>query len=252
MLQGILHSKGQDHFENLVFSAEEWSAPTMISAEEIRKRLEGFALCGRIIGRMKLIGLNYALTRNWIEEAAYTQLEYLPEEERQYRSDYVRIDPDTKFIRYAMIDEPLMIGFEDGDVFEIDTPQSPEFRMSMNCIPWDIKADVNCANTDADILFSPCIGQQIATVEVNTFMTDIDPMFGDASNAPPYQRELVSAIVLRFKNGEALRIAPWLDYCTVTCVNEIDEAMTIAFSELKEGLCNWEDLHPEDETLQGR
>ena len=252
MLQGALYSDGQDHFEDLVFSAREWSAPTMISAEEIRKRLESFALCGRRIKEMKLIGLNYALTRLRIEEEAYDQLEHLPEEERQYMSDYVRIDPGMQFVRYAMIDEPLLIGFEDGDVFEIDTPQSPEFRMSMSCIPWEINAGGSRANTNADILFSPCIGQRISAVEVNTFMTDMDPMLYCAFNEPPYRRELVSDILLRFENGGALRIGPSFDYCTVICVNEKNETMTISFSELQRGLCNREDLHPEDKTEQER
>ena len=248
MISNTIYSKGRDNFKGYTFSAREWSAPTMVSPKEIRERIDSFALCGRKIKRMRLIGLSYFHTRDWVEEAAYRQVEHLPEEERQRKSNYSTIDPTMQFSRYAQIDEPFLIEFEDGGIFEVDTPQDPEFRMSMNCIPWWIKAGTNQPNVEADILFSPCVGQEIVSVEVNTRITDKDPMFFCAFNEPPYQRELVSNVTLRLRNGLGLQISPDIDYCEVACVDVSNEWVKISFSELKDALFNWEDLHADEVT----
>ncbi|MDO4515069.1 MAG: hypothetical protein Q4B72_13685, partial [Lachnospiraceae bacterium] len=93
MISNTIFSKGKDEFKDYTFSAREWSAPTMVSPKEIREMIDSFALCGRRIKRMRLIGLSYLHTRDWIEEAAYQQVKHLPEEERQRRSTYPTIDP---------------------------------------------------------------------------------------------------------------------------------------------------------------
>ena len=233
MLSGTFYSKGKDNFKDNTFSAEEWSAPYMVSPKEIRERIDSFVLCGRRIKRMRMIGFSYSHTRDWVEEAVYLQVEHLPDEERRRKSDYPTIDLAMQFNRCAEIDEPLLIEFEDGDVFEIDTPQEPEFRMSMNCIPWQIGAGTNLPNVDADILFSPCVGQAIVAAEVHTYMTDKDPMFCGTFDEP---RELVSHITLRLENGVGLQIGPDLDYCEVSCVDADGETVKTPFSQLKEAI----------------
>lgn len=59
MISNTIYSKGRDNFKGYTFSAREWSAPTMVSPKEIRERIDSFALCGRKIKRMRLIGLSY-------------------------------------------------------------------------------------------------------------------------------------------------------------------------------------------------
>ena len=97
MISNTIYSKGRDTFKDYTFSAREWSAPTMVSPKEIRERIDSFSLCGRKIKRMRLIGLSYCQTRDWVEEAAYRQVEHLPEEERQRKSNYPTIDPTMQF-----------------------------------------------------------------------------------------------------------------------------------------------------------
>ena len=179
MLEKTYYSNGKNKFEDYTFSSQEWSAPSMVSPGEIRKMISSFKLEGRKIMKLRMIGFSYMLTRDWIESHAYDCLEQFEEEERQKRSDYRNIDPSTPFGCVTQIDEPFLIGFEDGDVFEIETPQEPEFRMSMNCIPWEIEAGTNFPNVDANVLFAPCIGRTIVNVEVRTQYTDKDPMFHD-------------------------------------------------------------------------
>lgn len=248
MISNTIYSKGRDQFKDDTFSSREWSAPTMVSPEEIRERIDSFALCGRKIKRMKLIGFSYYHTRDWVEEAAYRQVEHLPEEERQRKSNYQTIDSDMQFYRYAETDEPILIEFEDGAIFEIDTPQDPEFRMSMNCIPWWINAGTNQPNIEADILFSPCVGQIIKSVEVNTRIIEKDPMFFAPFDEPPYQREVVSNVTLCLENGLSLQISPDIDYCEVACVDASNEWVKMNFSELKDALFNWEDIHADEIT----
>lgn len=248
MISGTIYSEGNDHFKNYTFSAREWSAPTMVAPQEIQNRIDSFALCGRRIKRMRLIGLSYFHTRDWIEDAVYRQLEHLPENERQFKSNYSTIDPNMQFNRCAQIDEPFLIEFEDGDIFEIDTPQEPEFRMSLNCIPWWIDAGINAPNINADILFFPCISQKIVSVEVNTYITDKDPMLRISFDKPLHRRELVSSITLRLENGVGLQISPDLDYTEVSCIDKNGAWLRIGFSKLKNALFNWEDLHNDEIT----
>ncbi len=243
MLQATYYSSGKNDFKDFTFSAQEWSAPTMVDPNEIKARIASLRLEGRKIQNLRLIGLSYFHTRDWVESHAYDVLSDLDEKERQIQSNYNSIAPDTPFGRYAEIDEPLLIEFEDGDVFEIETPQEPEFRFSMNCIPWWIDAGTNLPNLDAEVFFSPCIGRTITGVEVKTYITDKDPMFRDYFDEEHSKKELVSHIVLRLDDGNGIRIGGMIDYCVVDYVDADGETLTIPFQELKTALFNWEDLH---------
>ena len=241
MLKETFYSDGKNNFKNNIFDSNEWSAPYMVSPDEIKNRVHSFNLPGRKIKNIKFTGLNYAYVRHWIEDDIYNRLSDLPEEERQFKSDYNNISPDILFDRRAMIDEPLLIMFEDNDIFEIDTPQCPEFRMSMNCIHFDIDAGTNLPNTHANILFSDCLDQTISKVEVKTYIADKDPMLYRSFNEEPFRKELVSEIVLHFESGTGLAIGPWFDYCIVQSINKDDNCNAIPFSELKKALFNMDD-----------
>lgn len=239
-----------DKFSNHVFSAKEWSAPSLSLKEDVEKQIDSLQLCGRKVIAMKFIGLDDIHTRYSIEDFAYGQLDELPDEERQQQSNYKNIDPNMLFYRGASIDEPLLIAFDDGDVLEIDVPWENVFRMSLNRIPWDIEFGTNAPNIDADFLFSPCIDQVITSVEYNTQMVDYSPVTEEGFKEEPFEKEVVSNIVLCFENGTALRIGGWIDFCEIDCIdmNGEGETLPISFSQLKEGLFNWEDIH-EDESI---
>ena len=215
----------------------------MVSPVEIKELLKSFNLEGRAIKQMRMIGLAYNLRREWIEERAYNYLDELKDPDCGEKSDYSKIDASIPYYRFAEIDEPLLIEFEDGDIFEIDTPQVPEFSMSMNCIPWWIEAGTNLPNADANILFAPCIGKTIKAVEVKTYETDTDPMFYSTFDDVGTKRELVSAIILRLDNGTGLCIEGCIDFCHVTFLDEQGKDGTLTFEELRPALFNWEDLH---------
>ncbi len=248
MLNNTLYSSRIDHFEDFTFSHQAWSAPTMVSAEEIRKRITSFSLEGHKIQKLRMIGLSYTLTRECIESYVYYSLEQYEEQERQCLSDYHNINPETPFGCTTHIDEPFLIGFEDGDVFEIETPEESKFRMSMNCIPWEINAGTNLPNADANILFSPCIGRTIVNVEVRTLSADIGPIFNDFFGEKRSNQDLISNIILWLDDGNGISIGGLDDYCEVSYVDENCALQTITFRELKRGLFNWEDLHTDEVT----
>lgn len=233
----------KDNFTNNVFSAKEWSAPTLSNPDEIKTRIASFKLEGRTIKKMKFIGLSYYHTRDWIESRAYDVLNQLDEEERQKQSEYNNIAPGVQFSQYAEIDEPFLIEFEDGDVFEIDTPQESKFCFSMNCIPWWIDAGTNLPNLDANLFFAPCIDKTITAVEVNTYLTDKDTMFNTYFDKEHSKRELVSNIVLWLDDGNGISVEGFIDYCDVALIDPNMQVLTLPFQELKSALFNWEDLH---------
>lgn len=235
----------KDKFED-GFTSTEWSAPTLTSPEEIRALLDSFHLCGRKIKCLEMIGTDYCHDPERIEETAYQQQKELPEVLRQRRSSYGHIPGATLFRREATIDEPVLVGFEDNDRFEINTPQVPEFRMSMSHIPWYITSRHGSSNVTADILFSPCIGQTVTKVEVNTYFATKHPSYATAFKEPSFQRELVSNVTLWFENGVGLRIGGWLDYCQVNCIDRNGKTLEMRYEELKPALFNWEDLHTDE------
>ena len=243
MLQETYYTSGKNNFKDNIFSSKEWSAPCMVDPEEIKTTVSSFHLEGRTIKRLKFIGMDYSHSRDLIEDAAYRQLKQYDEDERQRRSEYDNIAPETMYGRYAELDEPFLIWFEDGDMLEIDTPQTPEFRISMNCIPWYIDEGCNIRNVDAEVLFSNCIGKTVQKVEVKTYQTEKDPMFNEYFDEEHTRKELVSAIVLRFYGGTSLHIGPHIDFTDVESRDSDDNLTEINFQELKPGLFNWEDLH---------
>lgn len=244
MIKNTILSNGTNNFKDYVFSSSEWSAPTMVSPEEIKNRINSFNLIGRKIKAFHMIGLSYFLRRNWIEDVAYRSLpEDLPEEEKQLRSNYDNISPSLMLARYSQIDEPLLVKFEDNEIFEIDTPQVPEFRFSMNCIPWFIGAGTNAPNVDADVLFAPCIDKKIESVSVDTYISEMDPMFNSPIDEDGTKHEMVSRIVLWLEGNVGLSIRGWGDFCEISCIDKENNFLQLPFGELKPALFNWEDIH---------
>lgn len=246
MFTDTIYSNGKNEFKDYKFSSAEWSAPTMVSVEEIKKRINGYNLVGRKIKELRMIGLSYFLTRDWIENSAYNALKDIPEEERKIKSDYHNINPNLKLLRYSQIDEPFLIKFEDEDIFEIDTPQEAEYRFSMNCIPWSIDAGTNSPNVEAKVLFKPCIGKKIVDVAVDTYISDEHPMYHQSFDESGTKYEMVSRIVLWLEGDIGISISGWYDYCDVACIDRNNNTLPITFEELKSGLFNWQDIQTDN------
>ena len=68
-----------------IFSSQEWSAATMVDPDEIRNHLYSLGLVGRKIKSLRFVGMDYAHSRDFIEDIAYHQLKQYEEEERHRR-----------------------------------------------------------------------------------------------------------------------------------------------------------------------
>lgn len=239
MLDKTVWSNGKDRFENHEFDHYEWSAPFMVSPKEIEARIQSMNLVGREIESVRVIGFSFWHTEDWIEEAMYSALpDDMPEDEKQRKSEYANVSDDLLFARFAHIDEPFLIKFTDGDVFEIDTPQTPEYRFSMNCIPWDIKTYMYTNNLDATVLFAPFLNRKIVEVEITKEHVDKDPMLHYEFDEAGITREIVTRIVLWLDNGIGVCVSGSLDYCDVACIDRNDTVLPITFGELKPALHN--------------
>lgn len=229
-----------DLFVDNEFSMQEWSAATVVSPKEIMACLDKFHLVGRVIKEMKFVGLCYNLRRDWIEETAYNGLENLDEDRRQEKSAYDSISPDTQYLRWAEIDEPFLIRFEDGDTLEIDMHLPCRYRFSLNCIPWEIDAGTNLPNADAGVLFAPAIGHGITNIEAKTIRGSTPAE--EHLREHPYAAS--SQLVFHLDNGFGIRISDdGIDFCEAEMIDVENETSTIPFSELRQGLFNWEDIH---------
>lgn len=223
------YTNGKDDFKK-EFCREEWSAPYLVSYLDIKERMNTFCLIGRRIKDIRAIGISYMHTSDWIEEQAYNILNErgLSEEEVSSGSDYDSIDDNMPMLRYMEIDEPIMFLFEDGDQFEIVTEVEPKYRMSMNKIPRTIDAGINSPNVDAAIIFSPCIGSQIVSVEYNTGIVD---------EHLEESIEVVKELIIWLSNGMGLLFTTeCYDFCHVYLIDENKEIVRMEFKELKKAL----------------
>ena len=235
MIEKTIYSEGKNQFKDNRFSSCEWSAPIMVSPSEIEDRIAGMQLVGRTITGVRILGYSYFHTQDWIEERAYNSLpDEMPRAEKLKYSDYDNISDDLEFNRCAYIDEPFCLQFADGDTFEIDTPQEPEYSFSMNCIPWSVQGDEN--NVDAAILFAPILNKKIVEVEIAKDMIEKNPMTMWTFDEEGTQREVVSRIVLWLEDGIGICVKGWSDYCEVACINRSNEVIPISFGELKKAL----------------
>ena len=236
MIKETTISNGNNEFKNNIFSESDWTAPIMVDPSQIKSTIDTLNLIGRKVTNIRAIGLCYNLMEESIEDAVYNCLNGIDEEERLIRSNWDNIDGSIKFDRVLEIDEPVLIEFEDGNIFEIDVPQVPEFRMGMNLIPWNIEAGTNSPNADACIILEPCLNQMITDIEVNTYKTTEDPMFSKPFDEEPYEREFVSEIVVWFENKMGLCISGFYDYGMAYCINNNYETLQMPFEKLKTAL----------------
>ena len=108
MLEKTVLSDGKNQFEDNMFNSREWSAPIMVSPNEIEERIRGMNLVGREIEGVRIMGLSYWHTEDWIEDSAYNAFpEDMSEEEKQLKSDYANISDDLMLARFAHVDEPF-------------------------------------------------------------------------------------------------------------------------------------------------
>ncbi len=222
LLNSVSVTKNYDCYEKGVFSWRTWSAPILFSPVELKERMDSFRLEGRKIADLKLVGLNYCLQSYNLEALLLKDTD----------GNEQIIDYEAPIGIYAEIDEPLLIRFEDGDVLEILEETDGEHRVSMNRIPWDIKAGTNFPNIDASVFFKDCIGRIITEVELNTCDLSEREDYFQPWNPAEDQTNFVKYIILRFDDGNGLKFSGWLDFCNVDYVDCNNNYIRKTFKEI--------------------
>ena len=165
----MILSKGNNKFTNNTYSYWEWSAPILQTHDEIIAKLKELKLEGRKIKSVRFVGMAYNWRDDEIGEYVYNSLDRMTKEQRGNLKNPRAFLPEGIFLpRWAEIDEPFLIEFEDGDVLAIDYSEGSSIRIDMNTIPKNISFGTNRPTAHADKLFNDIIGKEIVAVDITT------------------------------------------------------------------------------------
>ncbi len=163
----MILSKGNNKFTNNTYSYWEWSTPILQTHDELINKIRELKLKGRIVKNLRFVGMAYNWDDDRLSDCVYNTLGGMTEEQRKMLKNPKAFLPEGIFLlRWAEIDEPLLIEFEDGDVLAIDYSEGSSVRIDMNTIPKNISFGTNRPTAHADKLFNDIIGKEIVAVDV--------------------------------------------------------------------------------------
>ena len=219
-------------FADGYFDFRSWSAPVISEPDRLWDLISDLELEGRVIESISVIGADRFCAREWIEERAYDEQEGIFERDRVQLSKFENIGSYIKYMRWALIEEPIVIKFTDGDRLEIDFSSASRLRISMNSLPEGLMGGIEPANVDGSILFSDCIGSSINAVSVV-----------ESGNQPvnflDKQSSYINALDIYMDNGLKLELSAFMESGHVREMDENGDVCLISFGDLKPGLyCN--------------
>ena len=247
----MILSNGKNDFKDNIYFFWEWSAPILQTHDEVIAKIKELKLQGRVIKGFYAIGMGYNWTEDNIGETIYNALE------RKINDGQISSDGPFSFLpegvyisRYAEIDEPFLIAFEDGDILGIDYSEGSSVRMEMNTIPKDIQFGTNRRTFHPNVLFESLIGKEIVAVEVTT-STECDDFTGSHGIELDEQDSYLTKISIvcrkdREWEREKLQFSSFYDYGMVTLTDYAGETITIHAPDIKavvEGFIDEETLN---------
>lgn len=165
-LEKLIEDVGCDPEEREWFDLDGWNNNTTDDINELNRRLDSMNLVGRTIKDIRFVSYSYEMTEDGITERIFNMTEGYPKDIQRYLCELEHVDDLFPFPLWQQLDGPVLIKFEDGDQFEIETPLVKYFTVSMNEIPWNAEAPINGENVNGSILFDLCKGFKITKVEV--------------------------------------------------------------------------------------
>ncbi|MBQ3404884.1 MAG: hypothetical protein IJG63_05665 [Oscillospiraceae bacterium] len=218
-----------DVFADGYFDFNSWSAPEVSDPDTLADMLSEMELEGRVIESISFIGADRFCAREWIEERAYDEQEGIFEKDRVLLSRFENIGSYIKYMRWALIEEPMVIKFTDGDRLELDFSSASRLRISMNSLPESLKGGIEPANVDASVLFSDCIGRSVISVSVSE--SGICPL-----NFDEEQDSYITALDINLDNGQKLELSAFMQSGHVRQMDENGDICLISFGDLRPGL----------------
>ena len=234
----MILSNGKNNYKDNTYSFWEWSASVLQAYNEVMAKIKELKLQGRVIKSLYTVGMGYNWTDDNIGEAIYNALERMIASEKISPKGPFPFLPDGVYIsRYAEIDEPFLIEFEDGDVLCIDYSEGSSVRMEMNTIPKDIKFGTNRKTFHPNVLFESLIGKEVIAIEVTT-STECDEFTWshglDIDEQDAYITKI--SIVCKKENEwerEKLEFSSFYDYGIVALTDYAGTILTIHAPDIK-------------------
>lgn len=222
----MIVSEGNNNFENNTFSFWEWSAPILQTPEELVAALHDLRLQGRVIADIRAIGMGYNWREDDIGDAIYNRLvAAVGEEHAQEILAKTEYPEDVKICRWAELDEPLLIRFQDGDILGICFDEGGSARLSLNTIPWNIQPGINHPTFHANRLFADMLGKTITQIEV-TSVLDMPVFTGSHGLTLGEQPAYISKLTLYYNDNGIIRpcrslvFEPLDDYGIISLIDQ--------------------------------
>ncbi len=234
----MIFSDGKNNYQNNKFSFWEWSAPVLQTHDEIMTQIKEMKLQGRVIKGFHTVGMGYNWTDYCIDETIYNVLERMIKENRISPEGSFPFLPEGVYIpRYAEIDEPFLIEFEDGDILGIDYSDASCVRMELNTIPQNINFGTNRRTFHPNVLFESLIGRRITAIEVTT-STEPDDFTGSYGLDLNEQDAFIKKVAIVCRKGNAwedekLEFSSFYDFGNVAITDYEGTALTIHAPDIK-------------------
>lgn len=252
----MIYSQGNDKFVNNEFSFWSWSAPVLQTPNEVMSALSELGLEGRIVKNIYFVGMAYNWRDDDISDAVYDTLCQMTPAQREALPNCTAFLPDgVELLRFAEIDEPVLIEFEDGDVLAVDYSEGSCVRMNMNKIPTDILPSTNRRTIHPNKLFEDIIGKKIVSVQVK--VSTQEPEFtGSHGLELDEQPWYVAGLEISYTNGQYwcengyLSFTSMMDFGVVELRNADGSLQKINAPDVKavvEGYIDSEVLDSQDE-----
>lgn len=222
------------------YDFNEWNVKLIQEPNELMETLKSFNLKGKTIKNIRLVGMCYNLSEDEATDIAYKYyLDKQIEVDEILCSTYDSIPDEVEFNRYAQIDEPIIIEFDDGDRLEIDYSEASSLKIGLNSLPKNIQCGCNIANVDGNILFSECIEEQIIGYEVLMQVEfDLTYTFTGSHGIPnpTNQESYISGFKILLTNCLEIHFNSWYDYGEVIVVIRPNDYSKTTWKELKYGI----------------
>ena len=251
----MIISVGKNNYTNNRFAYWEWSAPVLQTYDEVVAKFRELKLQGRRIKSFYTVGMGYNWTHNAIGNAIYNALaDKIAAKQITPDGPFPFLPEGAHITRYAEIDEPFLIEFEDGDVLGVDYSEGSSVRLEMNTVPKDIQYGTNHPTFHPNVLFESLIGREIVAIEITT-STECDDFTRSHGLNIDEQDTYITKISLVCKRDRAwecekLEFSSFYDYGLVALTDGAGCITTIHAPDVKnvvDGFIDEDSLNLEDD-----
>lgn len=175
LLEALAKEVGCERESRMEFDYTDWDNQASTDISEMQKRIDNMKLVGRVIKDIRFTSYIYGERGSWFGNTLDDFAEaYCKNAEigKGFEGIIENLPDNPKFELDFMMDDPVIIEFEDGNRFEILTFVEGSFIATMNELPWNVKGKVNIETINASKLIDFCKGGVITKVEVEGGKTD--------------------------------------------------------------------------------